>query len=136
MSEPSLKTALNNAVKTALAEAWPDVISEALNDAEVCTVIDEFMTSCLADARCWISFEKTGLDILIGVGPGDCAVGDVSAEISVTDYTEVAQPYPAQMEHISEQIAGIDNFIAKLINAKRQLEEALAKKQEQLGSLE
>jgi hypothetical protein len=118
-----------------LSEAVKEALSDALWHDAVCEAVDKFIEARLEGSRCWIDFSNDGADALIGVGPGDVALS-MDVTISNASYADVPEPYPNQMQHIREQITGIDKFIAQVNAYKQELATDLAAKEATLAARE
>jgi siderophore synthetase component len=129
-----LSDALTESIKADLQRAIQEVITQQLYADTICAAVEEFVTEQLTGARCWIDFNDSKVRAFIGIGHGDIAF-KARVEISIDDYVEVEQPYPAQMEDMREQLVGLETFINDLMKAKEQLQAALDRKEQQLAEL-
>jgi siderophore synthetase component len=127
--------ALKETVKAALHNCFREFIADQLYEDHISKAVDEFVTERLAGVTCMIEFTDGKVGAFVGVGPGDIAFL-AEVELSIDDYAEIEDPFPAQVEDIREQLTGINKFIDQLVQLKAQLQASLDHKEQQLAALD
>jgi len=120
-----LRDDLLNTLGTALRDELPKAVHRAMIEAvdtqifeSVDRMLDQFFNQ--EDMDCWMSFDRDGAHVLLGIGPGDCAA--TFEPVLTVEFNQRENISRDQEQEILDQIAGMKSFMAKLEGLLRLLE--------------